>query len=88
MTGQELKDFLGTLSEEQLQNEVAVYDLANDQISGLNTIEITTEDIYGTYTQGVLLESSVADYTSDEQDDMADDTYAVVDSGIVLLNIS
>lgn len=85
MNWKELREFINTLTEEQLEKDVILLDNANDMILQVIHSEISDERFFGTYGDGVIYESAIVDYIEEELEEFNENIYLTVENNSAYL---
>ncbi|MGV8961936.1 MAG: hypothetical protein ACOH2V_00965 [Candidatus Saccharimonadaceae bacterium] len=87
LTWKELKEFAGSLTDEQLVENVLIADYADGQIIAIDSAEVATEKIYDA-EEGVLsIQSDIDEYDLDQMEEYLDDIITSISVGQPVLII-
>lgn len=75
----ELQEFITTLTEEQLNDNVIVIDSNTDSMLELDNTEIAEESMIATFSEGIYSKSDLDGLEQDEIDELLNDVYLQIE---------
>ena len=87
MNWKELRTFIDTLGDDQLNEDVAIIDTTNGTSCYLIEAEISDSLLYVTYQSGIVKESDMEGWVEEEIEDVQNDAYFTIDPNTPYLTI-